>query len=220
MVGVRPGKGVQHEGVGEYLKNARNRQKISLVAASQALHIPLKQLQGLEDDDYSVFSAELYARGAYSAYAKYLGVETRISSHAFYRSLSHVRERVPLYLHTPETFFQHLINPRIILSAAGGLLVLLVGGYIAWQLQSFWRLPDLAVTMPEGSVVYGSEVTLAGKTEEKSQVQVNGEPILLQDNATFSVLLTLRPGVNYVKVEVKNAAGRIRVEDIALLRQS
>ncbi len=220
MVGVRPGKGSQHEGVGEYLRSARNRQKISLATASHVLHIPLKQLQGLEDDDYSVFSAELYARGAYSSYAKYLGVETRISSHAFYRSLSHVRERVPLHLHTPETFLQRLIHPRIILSAIGGLLVLLVGGYIAWQLQSFWHLPNLAISFPEDALIHGSEVTLEGTAEEKSQVQINGEPILLQDNATFSVPLMLHPGMNYVKVEVKNAAGRVKVEDIVLLRAS
>lgn len=220
MVGVRSGKGSHHEGVGEYLRSARQKKRVSLEAASCDLHIPLKQLRGLEEGDYSVFSAELYARGAYALYAKYLGVETNMSSRAFYRSLSLVRERVPLYLHTPETFWQHLVHPRIILSAAGALLALIAGGYIAWQLQSFWHLPNLAIVSPENRLVHGSEVLLEGIAEEKSQVLINGEGVLLQGDASFSVPLLLHPGINHVKVEVKNAAGRVNALHIALLRAS
>ncbi len=218
MVGVRSGKGSQREGVGEYLQRARERRRISIEDASRDLHIPVRQLQGLESDNYSVFSAELYARGAYTAYAKYLGVETSLASRAFYRSLSHGRERVPLRLHTPETFLQHLIHPRIILSAAGLLLACIVGGYLVWQLQSFWHLPSVVISSPEDPVIRGSEVVLAGKAEEKSQVQINGESILLKEDASFSVPLTLHPGMNYVKVEAKNASGRVQVKNIALLR--
>lgn len=218
MVGVRPGKGGSHEGIGERLQKQREKHRLSLEDVSRELHIPLNQLTALENDDYSVFSAELYARGAYTAYAKYLGIDTNVSSHAFLRSLSSVRERIPLRLHTPATFLERLIHPRVILAAVLILLALLVGGYIAWQLESFWRLPDLTIDEPASPLVQGDVVTLAGKAEEHSELMVNGEKVLLQADSRFSVVLRLHMGINIVKLEVRNAAGRIRSKDVFLLR--
>lgn len=218
MVGVRPGKGGAHEGIGDRLQKERQKHRLSLEEVSQELHIPVNQLVGLEEDDYSVFSAELYARGAYNAYAKYLGIDTKISSRAFLRSLSSVRERIPLTLHTPATFLERLINPKTILTAVGIVLVLVVGGYIAWQLESFWRLPDVKITGPVSSVIEGDTVTITGKAEERSQLTVNSESVLLQGDSTFSVPLRLHKGINIVRIDVKNAAGRIRSKQLFLLR--
>lgn len=220
MVGVRPGKGEQHEGIGDMLRRARERHKLSLQDVSNQLHIPVRQLEGLEHEDYSVFSAELYARGAYAAYAKYLGIDTHMSARAFLRSLSNVRQRIPLKLHTPETFFERLIHPRIILGASILVLALGVGAYIFWQIQSFWRLPNLVISGPSSFTTSEHAMTVSGTTEEGAQLRVNGEPVLLQDHAMFSVSLELRPGINPVRVEVTNAAGRTRVKQLSLLRSS
>ena len=218
MVGVRPGKGERINEVGERLKRARAAQHLELQDISIELHIPLKQLVALEEGDYSVFSAELYARGAYIAYAKYLGIETDMSSRAFLRALSSVRERIPLTLHTPATFFERLIHPKIILSAGGIFLASIVGGYIAWQLQSFWRLPDLTIDGELSRSTSERTMSITGKAEERSQLTVNGETVLLQEDASFSVPLILHMGMNTVRLEVKNSAGRVRTKQLFLLR--
>lgn len=218
MVGVRSGKGEIVEGVGERLRREREAKKVSLSEISQELHIPSKQLAALERDDYSVFSAELYARGAYSAYAKYLGIDTNISSRAFLRSLSSVRERIPLTLHTPATFLERLIHPTTILAAGISFFALLVGGYIAWQLQSFWRLPDMTIDSPVSFVTSENTVTLEGSAEDRSLFSVNGERVLLQEGSRFSVPLILHKGINAVRVEVTNSAGRVRAKQLFLLR--
>ncbi|MDA1169414.1 MAG: helix-turn-helix domain-containing protein [bacterium] len=218
MVGVRSGKGEIVEGVGERLRRTREKNQLSLADVSAELHIPVKQLVALESDDYSVFSAELYARGAYSTYAKYLGIHTNISSHAFLRSLSSVRERIPLTLHTPATFFERLIHPKIILAFAGFFLALLVGGYISWQLQSFWRLPNLTIDDSLSFVTSERSLTITGTAEEQSQLFVNEESVLLQEDSHFSVPLILHKGINPVRIEVKNAAGRVRAAQLFLLR--
>lgn len=220
MVGVRPGKGEIVAGVGERLKRAREKNNLTLLEISSELHIPAQQLAALERDDFSVFSAELYARGAYSSYAKYLGIETNISSHAFLRSLSSVRERIPLTLHTPATFFERLIHPTIILAAVVSCFALIIGGYIAWQVQSFWRLPDISITNPVSQSTSERTVILEGTAEDRSVLTVNGEQVLLQEDSHFSVPVNLHKGINAVRVEVKNSAGRIRAKQLFLLRTS
>ncbi len=218
MVGVRPGKGGTHEGIGDRLQKERQKHRLSLEEVSEALHIPVNQLVALEEDDYSVFSAELYARGAYTAYTKYLGIDTNITSRAFLRSLSSVRERIPLTLHTPATFLERLINPKAILAAVGVLLALVVGGYIAWQLESFWKLPSLTITGPASPVVVGDSITITGRAEDRAQLTVNSENVLLQADSSFSVPLRLHKGINIVRIDVKNAAGRVRSKQLFLLR--
>ncbi len=198
--------------------SAARAKRISLEDASRDLRIPMNQLVGLEEEDFSVFSAELYARGAYGTYAKYLGIDSNISAHAFLRSLSSVRERIPLTLHTPATFFERLIHPKIILAAGISFLALLVGGYIAWQVQSFWRLPNMTITSPVSMETHERAITLEGFAEEQSSLTVNGENVLLQEDSRFSLPLTLHRGINAVRLEVKNSAGRIRAKQLFLLR--
>jgi cytoskeletal protein RodZ len=220
MVGVRPGKGGHPEGLGQRLIRAREQQKLSLEQISQDLHIPVNQLMGLEREDFSVFSAELYARGAYRAYAMYLGIYSRSASREFQRTLLTVREHVPLKLHTPESFLESLLNPRIIFIAGCVTVALVVGGYIAWQVQSFWRRPHLEVTAPTSSIITGTNTTITGIAEQQGRVTINGEPVLLTSDATFAVPLVLRQGLNPVTVEVVNAAGRTRTQHLVLLRVS
>lgn len=220
MVGLRPGKSDHQEGLGARLTAARNLKRISLVDASRDLHIPLNQLVGLEEEDFSVFAAELYARGAYRAYAMYLGIYDKMASREFYRTLTHVRQRVPLKLHTPETLLQSLINPRLIFIAGCVSVALLVGGYIAWQVQSFWRLPALTIEGSLSRLVSEPSAVITGRTEDLARITVNGEPVLLHDDATFLVPLNLRPGINPVRVEATNAAGRVRAQQLFLLRSS
>lgn len=220
MVGVRPGKSDHQEGLGARLKSTREAQNISLDDASGDLHIPVNQLNALEEEDFSVFSAELYARGAYRAYATYLGIYNKAVAREFLRALTHVRQRVPLTLHTPETFFDSLLNPRIIFIGGCVALSLLVGGYIAWQVQSFWRLPALVVDGSLSRSVDAGEITISGHTQELARVTINGESVLLTSDAKFSVLVSLRPGINPIRIEATNAAGRIRAKQLFLLRTS
>ncbi len=220
MVGVRPGKSDHQEGIGARLTAVREKKHISLEDASRELHIPVLQLVALEEENFSVFSAELYARGSYRAYALYLGIYDRLASREMLRTLTPIRQRVPLHLHTPETFFASLINSRSIFIAGCIAIALMVGGYIAWQVQSFWRLPNLAIDGSLSRSVSQSDITITGVAENLARVTVNGEPILLKNDATFAIPLTLRLGINPVRIEVANAAGRVRAKQLFLLRAS
>lgn len=219
MVGVRSSKGEHHTGVGKRLSKKRISHKVSLEDVSRELRIPVVQLRALEEEDYSIFSAELYARGAYTSYAQYLGVYSAKDLRAVLRALSSVRTRVPLKLLTPDRLFDRLLNPRLVIIAIGVCIALIVGGYIAWQVQSFWRFPDLAITGPVNHVIDGPDVTVAGKAEPDARLTINDQQVLLQSDSTFSAQLSLHIGINPVRVVVSNASGRQSIKELFLLRE-
>ena len=219
MVGVRSSKGEHHTGIGKRLAKKRTAHKVSLEDISTQLHIPVVQLRALEEEDYSVFSAELYARGAYTTYAQYLGMYSSKDLRAILRTLSTVRTRVPLRLLTPDRLFDRLLNPRLVIILLGICIALVVGGYIAWQVQSFWRFPDLIITSPTQRVFDGPNVVVEGKAESDARLTINDQQVLLQTDNTFSAQLSLHIGMNLVGVKVENAAGRISKKELFLLRE-
>jgi hypothetical protein len=95
--------------------------------------------------------------------------------------------------------------------AALSVVTLIVGGYIIWQVKSFWQLPQLSLDSEVPVVASDQYVTVQGKTEAGTKVTINGEQIVLKPDATFAVDMRLHPGINVVSIEAQNAAGRKRV---------
>ncbi|MEX1997432.1 MAG: helix-turn-helix domain-containing protein [Candidatus Andersenbacteria bacterium] len=211
MVGTRPAKTRRDTTVGTILTRARHARGLSVAAVAAELNIPSKHLQSLEDGDLSVFSAEVYARGAFLKYADFLGVRAEKTQHTFLQILSGAREYVPLRVHRPQPWLVSMLTPRWILAGAIASIALVVGTYIALQVQSFLELPDLALREPVTGVSDGASLTIRGVAESHARVTVNGQPALLDTAGNFTVPLVLHPGINVVHVEAENAAGRKRI---------
>lgn len=211
MVGTRSAKVRPNKALGEALVKARRNRNMKVSDAAAALGMPERHLRSLEEGDFSVFAAEVYGRGAYLRYAVFLGMDSKKAERSVSKALLEARERVPLRIHTPLTWFQRMLTPKTTLVVSLSVVGLLVGGYIVWQVQSFWRLPDLTVDEPLDASVESTSVTVRGRTEQNARLIVNGEPVLLGEKGSFEYDLHLHPGINIVRVEAENAAGRVNV---------
>ncbi|PIT98146.1 MAG: hypothetical protein COT71_02295 [Candidatus Andersenbacteria bacterium CG10_big_fil_rev_8_21_14_0_10_54_11] len=211
MVGTRTGGGSSAAAVGAQLRQAREALGSAVDEVAAEIRVPPQQLLSLEEGNLSVFPADVYARGAYLNYARYLGVDRQDTYRAFLRSLSFSREQVPLTVPTPARWLSRVLTPYgvflLLLAGAVGA----VGSYLGWQVFSFVRLPALTVTAPAAALAEGSLVTVAGKTEAGVTVQINGEYVPVDRTAHFSYQLWLRQGVNTIQVEAIGASGRSRV---------
>ena len=63
--------------IGEQLRQAREAENLSLEDISNEIKISKRYLEALEENNYSVFPAQVYARGFLSAYAKCVGLDPR-----------------------------------------------------------------------------------------------------------------------------------------------
>lgn len=212
MVGTRPAKTHVSDGaVGAILARARVTRGLTVDEVAAQLRIPPTQLTSLEEGDLSVFPAEVYARGAFLKYADFLGIHAESTTRAFLRALSDSREYVPLRVHTPRPWLERFLTPRWLLAGVGAFIAAAVGFYLVWQVQSFWRLPQLTLFEPTTAVVPGASVTVRGRAEADAHVTVNDEPVLLNGEDMFTTTLLLHPGINVLHVVAENAAGRQRV---------
>lgn len=206
----RPTKTRPDATVGRLLAEARLRRNVSLEQVAAQLKIPLKHLVGLEAGDLSVFSAEIYARGAFAKYTTFLGVQTQATQRAFQRVLTGAREYVPLHVHTPQSWLAAQFTPRWVLAAAIGLAAAVVGGYVIWQASSFFSLPALRLIQPVGGIVTTSEITVSGRADTAATVRVNEAQVVVDAAGNFSTRLGVHPGINVIQITATNAAGRTR----------
>lgn len=196
--------------VGQVLASARRRQRVTLDEAAVALRIPPEQLRALEEGKLSVFPAAVYARGAYVKYARYLGIGSDRVRLAFLRALA-TKRPARLRLYTPRPWLAAMLTPHWVLMAVVTAAALLVGSYVVFQVESFFRLPRLSLTEPRTVVARDALIGVAGHAESGVDILVNGEAVLAAADGTFATQLALHPGINVVLVEARNAAGRMRV---------
>lgn len=203
--------------LGERLRHAREKRRLSVEQVAVDLHIPIHHLEAIEKGDFSAFSAEIYARGACIKYAEFLGLGGDEAERAIWRALSVGRQRVPLKIHTAFSWIERLWNARLMVWAMIGVAVIMVGGYIAWQIRSFWQLPPVQLLTEIPAVQEDSTLLVRGATEPEVRVMLNDEPVILHGDATFEVSLKLHPGINVIRIEAENAAGRVSVLERRIL---
>lgn len=217
MTGTRSLKVRPHAKAGELLSHARRAKKLALPTVAADTKLSLQHLASLEGGDFSVFAAEVYGRGAYLRYARYLGIDQTQAERVVAEALSSARERVPLTVFRPFGWMARMLTPRTVILAAVAALGMGVGGYIIWQVQSFFRLPQLTLVEPAGVIVATPDLTVRGIAEEGALVSVNEQAVLLSQSGQFETTLTLHPGVNVLRLTARNAAERERVIEKHLL---
>lgn len=196
---------------GRKLKEARLHRSLSVDQVATSLRIPPKYLIALEEGDLSVFSAEVYAKGAYMKYTSYLNINTKDSWHAFLRTLAGGRQITPLKLPVPSTWLQRILTPTVFLVSGVAGMVLLVASYIGLQVNTFVSVPELELLEPQPAVLNEREVTVRGIAAPDAEVSVNKERVLLDDNNNFVYKLPLRVGINVLQIEAVGASGRTNV---------
>jgi hypothetical protein len=108
------------------------------------------------------------------------------------------------------------LTPRF-LGAIGALLAfLIIGGYTLLVALPLIEGPSLVISEPDGTAITGA-VTIAGKTNRVSFLSINGLPVAVSEDGSFSVKRTYPAGYTEVTVQAKDRFGRERTRSISFI---
>ncbi|MEP7081515.1 MAG: helix-turn-helix domain-containing protein [Chloroflexota bacterium] len=197
--------------LGEMLRSARESRGLDRVRIERDTRIRERYLSALERGAYDELPGEVYARGFLRTYATYLGLDPDAMT-ALYR----LETRRPTADRSRPTARRRALGspqPRAFALAPGvvaaAILTILVGAlvaYLAYQLITFARTPELRVLDPAGDVAghRDSSIVISGVTAPNARVSVSGlteNPSVVADSeGTFSVRVELVPGSNLVTI--------------------
>jgi cytoskeletal protein RodZ len=194
--------------LGEMLRSARESRGLDRARIERDTRIRERYLAALERGAYDELPGEVYARGFLRTYARYLGIDPDTAV-ALYRL--ETRGRRPAAVPVPRSGPRPRPEPRafVITPSAvfAAVLTVLVGAliaYLAYQIVTFARTPELRVVDPPGDVVghTARTIIIRGVTEANARVTVSGlpeNPSVVADAAgEFTVTVELVPGANVV----------------------
>jgi len=207
-------KKVELPNFGERLKKLREEADFSVQRAAHLLNIQAKYLQRLESGEMEKLPADVYNKGFLRRYAKLLDAdpealvevyekEARIAQHL---SQGKVHQALP-YLRGR----RFIITPRFFTAVLGLFILLVVGGYLFYQLHFLISPPRLSIFEPaEDLTTDQASLIIKGQAERGAQLTINGQVTYIDKDGNFEQPVNLIQGINSIKIEAANRFGKSR----------
>jgi len=218
--------------IGTRLKEKRISLGYTIEKVSGELKIRPEFIKALEDDNYSVFTSDLYAKGFIKNYSKYLELDPENFSAVYRRDIQGKKLEVKKYRDTKDqknetkTLFVNRQNFRflILIGFIGIIIFLLLS-----LLNKTFEPPKLELTSPvtlnANSITsidyYDKTARLVGNTNSNTVIKINGIVIPLKTDNTFeSDLYPITEDNNRFLIEAISNVNVISRIELTLVRKS
>jgi transcriptional regulator with XRE-family HTH domain len=207
--------------IGDKLKKARTRKKISVSEVEEATKIRAKFILALESDSWEQIPSEVYGRGYLETYTQYLQLPTE----AIMKQYGRERElyarrchdsRVELAPKAGLVIPRFMLTPRFFAIASVACLMMIGGGAVGYQIKKFSSAPFLELITPAQAkspdtgelLVSADSVNISGRTAIGAAVQVNGRIVPVDGEGQFKEQVPVQKGANAILVEAVDGKGK------------
>ena len=205
---------------GEKLKKAREEAGLTRQKVAQLLNIQIKYLQNLEDEKIEKLPSEVYIKGFLRKYSKLLNLkpdeivaeyEKEAGLMNSFKEKSH-RSLPQLRAHW------FTITPKIISIVLSTVVFIIIIGYLIYQLNILIGPPRLVIEEPMNNLMIDkTTIAIKGQSEPGVQLTINGQPIYINEDGSFSQVINLNQGMNIIKIEATNRFEKSRSETRQIL---
>lgn len=227
--GFRTRKVHVEQSLGDKLKRARVRRKLSIAQVEEATCIRSKFILALESDSWDQIPSEVYGRGYLETYCEYLHLPTEQMLKQYDKSRAAYNRHtaalpVELAPASRVSFSKFLLTPKLLIMVSAAVVGLGFAAMVGYQINAFASAPVLELAAPASAQETGiaqlevgaTSFTLNGRTSQGATVQVNGQPVAVLQDGTFSSTVQVQRGVNAVVVEALSTNGKKSSETLAV----
>ena len=200
------------ECLGPDLIELRERAGLTIAEASQQTKIIPSFIQSLENERLEDIPDPVYSERLLRSYVSQLGGNVSYYLHK-YRGCLETRGIIqskneslprPIRLRTKDL----LVTPRLLAIAGFGVFVILLGGYVYYQVRAIATAPPLEVSEPvEGMRYEDPTITVRGKTLSEATVRINDQSAIVHPDGTFEKTLYISRGTTEVHVTARRRYG-------------
>lgn len=192
--------------IGSLLKDARVRKRFSLAKLEAETKIKKDFIKAVEDENWQALPDYPVVVGFVKNIANYLGLKEP-SAVALLR-----RDYPPQKLSInpkPDVSKQLFWSPKMTFLVGVGIVIAVILGYLGFQYAGFISPPPLSLNQPqEGQVVDSTNVSVSGKTNPEATVKANNQPILVNEDGTFTAEVEIFKGTSEIVVTATSRSGK------------
>ncbi len=205
----------------EFLRELRQSKNFSLEKLSELTKIQIYHLKALEAGQFEKLPPSVYCDGIFKRISKFLDTNEREIMKAYKEELKSSTETALVdsaYSNFPfktdntpvvrrESYF--ILTPNKLMVFAGGLLLIVLSGYIWYQFNFLIGPPNLAVKPSEDTTTTEETILVIGKTDSGIDLTINGENTYVDSNGNFEKSVKLAAGLNIIEVKAVNGFDKV-----------
>jgi cytoskeletal protein RodZ len=209
--------------IGDIIRNRREDLGLDLSICSSQLKIQKKYLEGIENNDYSMFENFYQAIGFVQNYLEFLNLSA-------VTLIPRWRKEVLDYFKGDDKYKENYYKPKkkrkvnIILTADKlinfSLIFIFIGflSYIFYTYQQTMSAPLLDITSPENNHITEQDIVdIFGKTDKDAELKLNNDKITIHTDGNFSTSIKLAEGINTFKFSSKNPFNKETVKILTII---
>jgi len=198
-------KEIKTHTLGEKLKEARQKMKITLEQVSMETNIFKSYLEYLEKGDYKRLPADIYVIAYLKKYAQILNLNTEEILNQF-KSEKGIVTNLPNSSKSGKMF---IITPKKLTLVGGILIISLIFGYFWHQLSYLINPPVIKITQPALDLtIYEKSTEIFGQTDPDVYLTINDKEVYVDSRGYFQSVINLELGLNTLRIKVKDRFGK------------
>jgi len=199
--------------LGKVLQSQRQKMELTLDILSEDLQVSLDYLKALEEGNYAIFPAKVYALGFLKKLISFLGLNDAKEEMLAEFEIEWERQKFISSAYSAARDKRKL--PVITLGkigiVAGGVAIVVLLVFLGARLFYFISAPELTILEPAENelMVRGSFIWVKGNTRKESVLSINGRELKVDGEGRFSEKIELVSGLNYLKFNSQDRFGKI-----------
>ena len=193
------------DNLGEELRRVRINQGLSLADCAYKLKLKSADLEALETENYELLPAGFYGLNIFKRYVSFLGLNERRLSRVFLtdRRLS-AGAGEAVFSKKVVRRRELWILPRFLRNFLIAAAVIICFAYLALYFNRITTPPSLEILKPTANISQKElNFVIEGRTDPESEVTINNQGVLINQDGSFSQAVSLRSGVNLLIIKAK-----------------
>ena len=215
MVSFRTKK-IFKETLGDILKKRREELMFDIEEVAAKLNIAPKYIEYLEEGRYDRLPGQGYGKTFLKSYSQLIGLypselcrlydeETKVFENVYKRDDK-------LKFTSKISASKFLVLPKVFRILIIGIAVLILLGYIGYEINKMFAPPQLTITAPADNLITDDQfIEVKGNITDEAKVVINGKEILSDKAGNFSQIIDLQKGLNTIKISAQKKHGQERV---------
>jgi len=193
--------------VGKLLQKTRNERGITLLQAEKHTRVRRRYLSAIEDENWTLFTSQVYIAGVIRSYSSYLGLDPE-KAMAYFRRDYEKKEHTTFKKKLPR--LQFLPETQKLVIGAFSIIILFFVFYFGYQINLYLAPPKITIIAPEKHAFRNVEkITIVGHTQPESVVTIFGEELFPNELGIFEYDYPLKKGTNTLEIKIKGANGKV-----------
>ncbi|MEI7452366.1 MAG: helix-turn-helix domain-containing protein [Candidatus Falkowbacteria bacterium] len=199
----------EYKGIGEQLHLARVNKGLSINAAAAAVKTDPRYVEALEAENYTALPEGFYGKIFFKKYITFLGLDYKKVNKGFTKERKSFASQNNVFSKKVVKSSGLIVFPKIFRNILITSVVLICFLYLALYLKNNVTPPELKIVSPTvNQTQHDLSALVSGQTAPESEVLINGQSVLIDQNGLFSESINLKKGVNIIVIQSKKKYGQ------------